>query len=361
MSAYSSVDFCDKKSNYITDTLKQYISDISNIDVLDDDTFKKLYFEYKNGSVEAGKKIIESNLRLVKKVASKYSNSEVSFLDLLCEGNLGLFEALERYDMSKARYSTYAYKWVDRAIRRGIMNSSRNVSIKFGTYESLIKYKRFLDSYIASYNKVPSDEEIIKSIGITEETLKIFRIFSDDTVSLDKAVVNDGKEVGTVSDFIADDKFIAPERYVLDTERKAIVSVLLDYVNDRERRIVELYLGLNGECMTFEAIANVIGLSRQRVTTIYRESLDKMSMYLKRINHVGNNKTLDVVVPLDDFDDLEQVVVNKLFIDSGAGTSINCVMNLEELSSFSESERLNFIKSVIKKYVVSYNKVRGRR
>ena len=83
MSAYSSVDFCDKKSNYITDTLKQYISDISNIDVLDDDTFKKLYFEYKNGSVEAGKKIIESNLRLVKKVASKYSNSDVSFLDLL--------------------------------------------------------------------------------------------------------------------------------------------------------------------------------------------------------------------------------------------------------------------------------------
>ena len=169
MSTYYSRDFCDKKSNYTRDTLKQYISDISNIDVLDDGTFKKLYFEYKNGSVEAGKKIIESNLRLVKKVASKYSNSEVPFLDLLCEGNIGLFEALERYDMSKARYSTYAYKWVDRAIRRGIMNSSRNVSIKFSTYESLIKYKKFLDSYIASYNKVPTDEEIIKSIGNFEK------------------------------------------------------------------------------------------------------------------------------------------------------------------------------------------------
>lgn len=361
MSVYCSKDFCDKKSSYTTDTLKQYISDISNIDVLDDVTFKKLYFEYKNGSVEAGKRIIESNLRLVKKVASKYSNSEVPFLDLLCEGNIGLFEALERYDMSKAKYSTYAYKWVDRAIRRGIMNSTRNVSIKFGTYESLIKYKKFLDSYMASYNKVPTDEEIIKSVGITEETLKTFRIFFDDTVSLDKAVVSDGKEVGSVSDFIADDKFIAPERYVLDTERKATVSDLLDYVSERERRIVELYLGLNGERMTFEAIASVIGVSRQRVTTIYRESLDKMSMYLKKINHVGNDITDDVVVPLDDFDDLEQLVVNKLFVDSGTGVNVKCAMDMEELSGFNESERLSFIKSVIKKYVVSYNKVRSRR
>ncbi len=361
MSTYYSRDFCDKKSNYTRDTLKQYISDISNIDVLDDDTFKKLYFEYKNGSAEAGKKIIESNLRLVKKVASKYSNSEVPFLDLLCEGNIGLFEALERYDMSKARYSTYAYKWVDRAIRRGIMNSSRNVSIKFGTYESLIKYKKFLDSYMASYNKVPTDEEIIKSVGITEETLRTFRVFFDDTVSLDKAVVSDGKEVGSVSDFIADDKFIAPERYVLDTERKSTVSDLLDYVSERERLIVELYLGLNGERMTFEAIASVVGLSRQRVTIIYRDALEKMSMYLKRTNRVSFSRGDEVVVPLDDFDDLEQSVVNKLFVDSGAGVNIMCAMNMEELSGFSESERLSFIKSVIEKYVVSYNMVRSRR
>ena len=361
MSIYYSRDFSDKNSNYTTDTLKQYVSNISNIDVLDDDTFKKLYFEYKNGSVEAGKKIIESNLRLVKKVASKYSNCEIPFLDLLCEGNIGLFEALERYDISKARYSTYAYKWVDRAIRRGIMNGSRNVSIKFGAYESLIRYKKFLDSYMVSYNKVPSDEEIIRGVGITEETLKTFRVLFDDTVSLDKAVVSDGDDVGSVSDFIADDKFITPERYVLDTERKSIVSDLLDYVSERERRIVELYLGLNGEHMTFEAIASVIGVSRQRVTIIYRDALEKMSMYLKRTNRVSSSRGDEVVVPLDDFDDLEQLIVNKLFVDSGAGVNIMCAMNMEELSSFSESERLTFIKSVIEKYVVSYHEVRSRR
>ena len=193
------------------------------------------------------------------------------------------------------------------------------------------------------------------------ETLKSFRVFFDDTISLDKSVVSDGKEVGSVSDFIADDKFIAPERYVLDTERKATVSDLLDYVSERERCIVELYLGLNGERMTFEAIASVIGVSRQRVTIIYRDALEKMSMYLKRTNRGSSFREDEVVVPLDDFDDLEQLVVNKLFVDSGAGVNIMCAMNMEELSGFSESERLSFIKSVIKKYVVSYNMVRSRR
>lgn len=358
---YEFKDYKDSDSDYTRNTLTQYIRSISDIPVLDDDSFEKLYYEYKNGSSVAFNKIIESNLKLVLKVAYKYSHNQLPFLDLICEGNIGLFEALKRYDITRAKFSTYAYKWIDRAIRMGIMDKSRNVKFPYRTYEKLVEYKKFLNDYCSMYSDYPSDEVIMDSIGVTKNTLFSLKLFANDTTSLDVGFsFEDGDEKEGV-EVISDDNVVGPEKFVLDNELRSTILELLNHVDERERRVLELRFGFNGEPLTFEQIGNMFGLTRQRISQIYLKALKKMRCYLNEREYVIQHSDNNIRVSETNFSDLENLIVSRLFSNSGDGCDINSVINMDELSCFEEDKKLEFVNSVIRKYVSSYKRNVSRR
>ena len=130
---------------YTRNITDQYLHDINKIPLLDENEFQELFLEYKNGSESAKNKILVSNLRLSLGVARKYIGLGVPLIDLVCEGNFGLEEALKRYDPEKGKYSTYAYSWIDRYIRNAVPNQSKMVRFPITAYDDFIKYRRFVE------------------------------------------------------------------------------------------------------------------------------------------------------------------------------------------------------------------------
>lgn len=262
-----------------------YISEIGKYELLDKSEENYLSRRISQGSKLARKKLILSNLRLVVKLAKEYSNQGVSLLDLIQEGNIGLMEAVEKFDASKGyKFSTYATWWIKQKIRLALVNQGETVRVPPHTYDIVRKIKNLKRDNKEEGNEPLSREEIADRLDITVETVKRAERAEKGAVSLDKPLEEGTDEV--LGDFIESEHFSPPDEEALKETLKEDLKSGLSELSGRKRKVLELRFGLNEqEHETLAEIGEKLDLSRERVRQIESEALDDLAQP-RFLNHL---------------------------------------------------------------------------
>ncbi len=280
------------------DSVRTYLNEIGAISLLTNEQEIELATLVKQGDEEAKQKLIEHNLRLVVSIAKKYVPSGVPLLDLIQEGNIGLYKAVEKFDVSKGyRFSTYATWWIRQSITRSLPETSRIIRMPVHAYETMRKLEFFVAKFESKYYRKPTIKEITEALDIEEETAKRIIRSQEIPVSLEKPIGPD-KEAATI-DFIEDEKQGNLEADAIQREYILEMMKLIEEaprVSDRDREIIyQRYGVIDGKEKTLQEVGEIYGLSRERVRQIEKNTLKKLRIYLQsksRETSYNNSKIL---------------------------------------------------------------------
>jgi RNA polymerase primary sigma factor len=265
-------------SDISADSIQMYLREIGRVPLLAGEEEVSLAKRKEKGDLEAKKKLIEANLRLVVSIAKKFTGRSLSLLDLIQEGNIGLFRAVEKFDYRKGyKFSTYATWWIRQAITRALADQSRTIRIPVHMVETINRYQQVERRLIQDLGREPLPEEIAAEMGEELDKIHHIRKISQDTVSLETSVGDDDDKDSTLGDFIEDTKTVSPDRI-------ASLELLRDHVKDaigkltpREQKILEMRFGLNdGIAHTLEEVGQEFGVTRERIRQIEAKALEKI-------------------------------------------------------------------------------------
>ena len=264
------------KNANINDPVRMYLKEIGKISLLSLDEELALSKRVEEGDEEAKRILAESNLRLVVSIAKRYVGRNLSFLDLIQEGNIGLMKAVDKFDASKGfKFSTYATWWVRQAITRAIADQAKTIRVPVHMVETINKLKRIQRQLTLELNREPSEAEIAKKMGTTEEKVReIFKI-SQDPLSLETPI---GEEDDShLGDFLKDESSMSPEEYAINEVLKDEIQEVLCTLTPREEEVLKLRFGLHGgTCHTLEEVGNMFGVTRERIRQIEAKALRKL-------------------------------------------------------------------------------------
>ncbi len=271
------------------DSIQMYLREIGKVPLLSTEEEIRLAKLKEAGDLEAKRKLLEANLRLVVSIAKKFTGRSLSLLDLIQEGNIGLHRAVEKFDYRKGyKFSTYATWWIRQAITRSLADQSRTIRIPVHMVETINKFQQIERGLIQILGREPLPEEIAAEMGQELEKVHTIIKISQETVSLETSVGDDESEDSTLGDFIEDQKTLSPDR-------SASLQLLKDHVYDiikelppREQKILEMRFGLiDGVSHTLEEVGQEFGVTRERIRQIEAKAL------LKIQEHVGMRKLRD--------------------------------------------------------------------
>ncbi len=262
------------------DTMKLYMQNIGQYSLVTPKEEVELAARIAAGDAEARDKLIRSNLRLVVKIAHDFKGLGLPLLDLISEGNIGLMRAVEKFDPSKgAKLSSYAAWWIKQSMRRALANQARTIRIPVQSASKISKIQAARARLKEKLDREPTDKEIAEEVNLTVRTVSGLRLGKTTTISLHDPIQHG--EDGEFRDIIPDDKSIGPDALVQDAETLRHMLELIDHLDDRERRILQLRFGLNGERpRTLEEVSQCIGRTRERVRQIQNQALEKLRMML---------------------------------------------------------------------------------
>ena len=262
------------------DAIKLYLRAIKDIPLLTSDQEKSLARKIKRGDAKARRKMIQSNLRLVISIGKRYSKLGVPMMDLIEEGNLGLIKAVKKYNPNKGyRFSTYAAWWIKQYITRAIANQGKTIRIPVYMTEIINRWKRVTEQLTQEYGRKPKSKEIAKRMRMTMKKVSEISEVATKISSLDAPIGDDG--TGQFMDLIEDESTSSPMDNITETLRRERVDSLLERMNERERRILDLRFGLSdGTTHTLGETAKYFGITRERVRQIESVALEKLRAYI---------------------------------------------------------------------------------
>ena len=259
-----------------TDPIREYLKEIGSIPLLTQEQEQDLAKRKSEGDAEAGKKLVEANLRLVVSIAKRYTGRGMSFLDLVQEGNIGLMKVVEKFDYTKGyRLSTYATWWVKQSVTRALADQSRTIRLPVHMVEAVNRIRKAQRALAVKLGREPSNEEIGKEVGMSEKRVTELMQSSGDTVSLETPVGDeDGSNLG---DFVADDSNASTEEKAESVFLREEIEQMLQGLNPREREVIILRFGLeSGHPLTLEEVGKRFKVTRERIRQIETAALRKL-------------------------------------------------------------------------------------
>ena len=275
----SSINF--DLSKLSADSIQMYLKEIGKVPLLTSAEEIELAKQKEKGDKEAEKKIIEANLRLVVSIAKKFAGAKgLSLLDLIQEGNIGLFRAVEKFEYRKGfKFSTYATWWIRQAITRALADQSRTIRIPVHMVETINKFQQVQRFLVQELGREPMAEEAAAEMGEDIEKVRYIIKISQDTISL-QAAIGDDEEDSTLEDFIEDVKTVAPDRVAALQLLKDYVKEIVAQLSPREQKILEMRFGLvDGVAHTLEEVGQEFEVTRERIRQIESKALEKIRKF----------------------------------------------------------------------------------
>ncbi|MBI5733808.1 MAG: sigma-70 family RNA polymerase sigma factor [Candidatus Kerfeldbacteria bacterium] len=274
----------DKKpydlSEISTDSIQMYLREIGKVPLLTPDEEIQLAKRKEKGDAEAKRRLIEANLRLVVSIAKKFTGKSLSLLDLIQEGNIGMFRAVEKFDYRKGyKFSTYATWWIRQAITRALADQSRTIRIPVHMVETINRFQQVERQLIQDLGREPLPEEIAAEMGEPVEKIHHIIKISQETISLETSVGEDDED-STLGDFIEDIKTVSPDRVAAMQLLRDHVKSIVQELTPREQKILEMRFGLHdGVSHTLEEVGQEFGVTRERIRQIEAKALERIQQH----------------------------------------------------------------------------------
>ncbi len=274
------------------DSVRMYLSEIGRVPLIDARKEVELARRIRKGDASAKQQLAEANLRLVVSIAKKYIGRGLSFLDLIQEGNIGLFRAVEKFDPERGfKFSTYATWWIRQAITRAIADQARTIRIPVHMVETINKLTHTQRRLVQELGREPTVEELSVEMEMDVKKVRHIQKISQDIISLEAPVGSE--EDSKLGDFIEDEEAINPFDATNRQLRKENVHAMLEYLTPRERKIVEMRFGLkDGIGHTLEEVGKEFNVTRERIRQIEAKVLQKLRDHPRSacIREHGNTK-----------------------------------------------------------------------
>ncbi|MFZ2621262.1 MAG: sigma-70 family RNA polymerase sigma factor [Minisyncoccia bacterium] len=294
----SNDDLVNKKYTYgrtgesSYDSIQMYLKEIGQYSLISGGMEKELAKRIQKGDFEAKNLLARANLRLVVSIAKKYANrsADLTLLDLIQEGNLGLFKAVDKFDWTKGyKFSTYATWWIRQAITRALADQSRTIRVPVHMVETIAKYKQVVRRLSQDLGRDPLPEEIATEMNLAVDKIYTIEKIDQSTLSLETPIGEEGDDSKSkLGDFLADEKILSPDQ---ESARRIISDQVKEILNDlpeKERKILELRHGLiDGVTHTLEEVGKEFGVTRERIRQIEAKAHEKIRQHDK-INRLRN-------------------------------------------------------------------------
>jgi RNA polymerase primary sigma factor len=269
------------------DALNKYLREVRRVPLLTPDEEIELGHRIRNGDAAARERMIHANLRLVVTIARDYLNLGLALLDLISEGNIGLVEAVGRFDPGKgSKLSTYASWWIKRAIKRALVNQSKTIRLPAQVFDRITRMRRVSAQVSNELGREPTNEELAEELGIPNEKIARLKTIGLQPASLDAPTSNE--EHTSLCENIPDDQSLTPFELLREKDFSKQIDRLLKTLNERETAIIAHRFGLNGTApKPLEQVGELLGVTHERVRRLELAALAKLRRaFNKHLGHV---------------------------------------------------------------------------